>query len=82
MRIAAFAAALALVAGSASAMDDPGKPGKPADDHSKPAGSKDDGEKDWTSHKGDIPFIIGREKGMKEAEFTGKPILFFYTATW
>lgn len=40
------------------------------------------GQKDWTEHKGDIPFIIGREAGMKEAEFSGKPVLFFYTATW
>ena len=39
-------------------------------------------EKDWSKHKGDIPFIVGREAGMKEAEFTGKPVMFFYTATW
>ena len=39
-------------------------------------------EKDWSKHKGNIPFIVGREAGMKEAEFSGKPILFFYTATW
>ncbi len=38
--------------------------------------------KDWRKHTGNIPFIIGREQGMKEVEFTGKPILFFYTATW
>jgi len=38
--------------------------------------------KDWKDHMGNIPFIVGREAGMKEAEFTGKPILFFYTATW
>ena len=38
--------------------------------------------KDWSKHTGDIPFIVGREAGMKEVEFTGKPVLFFYTATW
>lgn len=40
------------------------------------------GEKDWKDHTGNIPFIVGSEKGMKEAEFTGKPILYFFTATW
>jgi hypothetical protein len=29
---------------------------------------------------GDIPFIVGHAAGVKEAEFTGKPIFFFYTA--
>ena len=48
---------------------------------SAPRAAKDEA-KDWSKHTGDIPFIIGREAGMKEVEFTGKPILFFYTATW
>ena len=72
MRIAPIAAALALSAtlfAGAAASAAPGDGGK-------------DGQKDWTSHKGNIPFIIGREAGMKEAEFTGKPVLYFYTATW
>jgi hypothetical protein len=38
--------------------------------------------KDWKDHMGDIPFLVGREAGLREVEFTGKPILFFYTATW
>ena len=64
---AAFALSASLLAGPAAAA---------------PGGEGKDGQKDWTSHKGDIPFIIGREAGLKEAEFTGKPILYFYTATW
>ena len=33
-------------------------------------------EKDWSEHKGDIPFIVGRERGLKEVAFTGMgPIL-------
>jgi cytochrome oxidase Cu insertion factor (SCO1/SenC/PrrC family) len=75
MKIAPIAAALALAAslaaGSAAAQEG----------HTRPK-AESGGAKDWTSHKGNIPFIIGREAGMKEAEFTGKPILFFYTATW
>lgn len=39
-------------------------------------------DKDWSDHMGNIPFIVGSEKGIKEAEFTGKPILYFFTATW
>ena len=31
---------------------------------------------------GNIPFIVGPERGHKEAEFTGKPILYFFTTTW
>jgi Cu/Zn superoxide dismutase len=48
----------------------------------KTPGKEPEKEKDWSDHKGDIPFIVGRERGMKEVAFTGKPILFFYTATW
>lgn len=66
----AFALVASLAAGAATAQEGHGRP------------SAQGGEKDWTSHKGNIPFIIGREAGMKEAEFTGKPIFFFYTATW
>ena len=38
--------------------------------------------KNWTDHMGNIPFIVGRAAGLKEVEFTGKPIMYFYTATW
>ena len=34
----------------------------------------------WKDHMGDIPFIVGRDAGEKEREFTGKPSLVFYTA--
>ncbi len=47
-----------------------------------PAPAQESGAKDWKDHVGDIPFIVGREEGMKEVEFTGKPILYFYTTTW
>ncbi len=82
MKLAKAVAAMALAVpfvlpGSALAGGDGAKPGTKA-----PAGSGESEQKDWSSHKGNIPFIIGREAGMKEVEFTGKPILFFYTATW
>jgi len=66
---------LALLASPAFAGGEDGKGGSAT----APAAAA---EKDWSKHKGDIPFIVGREAGMKEAEFTGKPVMFFYTATW
>ncbi len=84
MKTPPIAAALALACslalpGSAVAGDGAGgaKPGTPA-----PAPKGAEGQKDWADHMGNIPFIIGREAGMKEVEFSGKPVLFFYTATW
>jgi len=38
--------------------------------------------KDWTEHMGDIPFVVGRAAGEEEAEFTGKPPMYFFTTTW
>lgn len=51
----------------------------PAPATAGPAGPAD---KDWSDHMGNIPFIVGPERGHKEAEFTGKPILYFFTTTW
>lgn len=48
----------------------------------EPVGAAVPADKDWSDHMGSIPFIVGSEKGIKEAEFTGKPILYFFTATW
>ena len=39
-------------------------------------------EKDWTDHKGKLPFVIGYKKGMAEAKFSGRPMMVFFTATW
>lgn len=39
-------------------------------------------EKNWADHTGNLKFIVGWEKGKKEAEFSGKPVLYFYTTTW
>ena len=36
----------------------------------------------WGDHMGDLPFVVGYAKGMKEVEFTGKPPMLFFTATW
>lgn len=46
-----------------------------------PDAAKAEREK-WAEHMGDLPFVIGYEKGMKEVEFTGKPPMYFFTATW
>ena len=39
-------------------------------------------EKDWSHHKGKLPFIIGYEKGLAEAKFSGRPMMLFFTTTW
>ncbi len=50
---------------------------------SSPTPAADTAEKEkWGEHMGDLPFIVGYEKGMKEVEFTGKPPMYFFTATW
>jgi len=36
----------------------------------------------WAEHCGDVPFVVGYEKGMREVEFTGRPPMYFFTATW
>ncbi len=36
----------------------------------------------WKDHMGDVPFLIGSERGLVAAKATGRPLLFFYTATW
>jgi predicted outer membrane protein len=36
----------------------------------------------WAEHMGDLPFIIGYAKGMKQVELTGKPPMYFFTTTW
>lgn len=75
-----FALAAALSSSPALAGGDEPKGGSKGGAATPAAGKTP--EKDWSDHKGDIPFIVGRERGMKEVAFTGKPVLFFYTATW
>ncbi len=36
----------------------------------------------WAEHMGDLPFVIGFDKGMKEVEFTGRPPIVFFTADY
>ncbi len=38
--------------------------------------------KKWGSHMGDIPFVVGTERGLAASAATGKPVFLFYTATW
>lgn len=33
-------------------------------------------------HTGKIPFVVGFEKGKAEAEWSGRPMMVFFTATW
>jgi hypothetical protein len=48
-----------------------------------PAPAADSPEKEkWAEHMGDLPFVVGYANGMKEVEFTGKPPMLFFTATW
>jgi hypothetical protein len=76
----AIVLALGAVAAPADAGDDKAPPAKTA-----PAGADaaaDAERAKWGEHMGDLPFIVGYEKGMKEVEFTGKPPMLFFTATW
>ena len=74
----AWALALALAASGAvvspvpAAADDPPAPANPANAE----------REKWGEHWGDLPFIVGYEKGMKEVEFTGRPPMYFFTTTW
>jgi hypothetical protein len=36
----------------------------------------------WADHKGDIPFVVGQAAGMSQATATGRPPMYFFTATW
>jgi hypothetical protein len=36
----------------------------------------------WADEMGDLPFVVGVAKGMRVAEATKRPPMFFYTATW
>lgn len=50
-----------------------------ADDVPDPAAAE---KAKWGEHWGDLPFVVGYEKGMKEVEFTGRPPMYFFTTTW
>ena len=39
-------------------------------------------EEKWKGHTGKLPWIIGYEKGMAEAKFSGRPAFIFFTTTW
>ena len=39
-------------------------------------------DKDWSEHRGKLDFVVGYEKGLAEAKFTGKPMMAFFTTTW
>ncbi len=36
----------------------------------------------WSDHMGDVPFVVGYEAGTKAAAESGRPPLYFFTATW
>ena len=36
--------------------------------------------KDWKPQMGDLPFVVGFDKGRAEVKFTGKPAMFFFTS--
>jgi ABC-type glycerol-3-phosphate transport system substrate-binding protein len=36
----------------------------------------------WADHVGNIPFVLGQEKGIQQAKATGRTPMYFFTATW
>ena len=83
--VVAALAAGAAGAGGARALADEAGPGAgkppPAAGTGAGAGAAAEREK-WGEHMGDLPFVVGYEKGMKEVEFTGRPPMYFFTTTW
>jgi hypothetical protein len=69
MRLVPVAAALALALAASGA--------SPADD--APAAASDPAA-DWKALSGAVPFLLGRDAGRAESEFSGRPYLFFYAA--
>jgi hypothetical protein len=69
---------IAATAATAPAGGDKSKPEAPAP---APSDDKANLEK-WAEHVGDLPFVFGFANGMKEVEFTGRPPMYFFTATW
>ncbi len=67
---------LAALAASAPAGGD-----KAPGDAQPSSGGQAEREK-WAEHTGDVPFVFGFANGMKEVEFTGRPPMYFFTATW
>ncbi len=45
-------------------------------------GCSSGGPADWSEHTHGLPFVVGYERGVKAAEESGKPTLFFVTTTW
>ncbi len=43
---------------------------------------KGGGASKWADHKGDIPFVVGQDAGMRSAKASGRPPMYFFTATW
>ena len=38
---------------------------------------------DWSSHMGDVPFRVGDvDSGLRDAETSGRPPAYFFTANW
>jgi hypothetical protein len=35
---------------------------------------------DWSAQMGDVPFVVGLEKGREEVKFTGRPAMLFFTS--
>ena len=73
-----FVAIGALQRHDAALAGDEAKPGDPKALEDAKAAEK----AKWGEHMGDLPFVVGYEKGMKEVEFTGRPPMYFFTATW
>lgn len=74
--------AVALAGAFALAGDDK-KPGAGHEGHGGGAAAPaSEGSDPWATHRGNIPFILGYEKGMAAVKDTGKPPMLFITTTW
>jgi hypothetical protein len=76
---ATFALLLGLAGRGIAAADDTGPAAAPAPASDAP----DPAERaKWGAHMGDLPFVVGFEKGTKAAAASGRQPMYFFTATW
>ncbi|MCE9637803.1 MAG: thioredoxin fold domain-containing protein [Planctomycetes bacterium] len=75
--------AVAVLGAWALAGDDK-KPGAGHEGHGGAAAgpAAEAGGDPWATHRGNVPFILGFEKGMAAVKDTGKPPMLFITTTW
>ncbi len=72
--VASFALFLALAGRPSTARSEEPTGAAPAADAAE--------REKWRDHMGDLPFVVGHAKGNAQAAASGRPPMYFFTATW